>query len=256
MSKIKAVIFDWAGTTIDYGSFAPVGAFIDTFQNKGITPTIEEVREPMGMLKKEHIRYMLESERISKCWLNIYEKNYTHQDLDEMYDYYETGLLRVLHKYVTLKPYLLETVLGLRKLGIKIGSTTGYNNKMMEIILPLSKSNGYSPDFWCSPDLVAGKSRPYPFMIFENMKNLEIMSTESVIKVGDTISDIHEGKNAGVYSVGIVEGSSEMGLSYEEYESLSESMKSKKIQQVTKKYLDAGADKVILNLSEIMDLVI
>ena len=42
-----------------------------------------------------------------------------------------------------------------------------------------------------------------------------------VLKVGDTISDIKEGKNAGVWSAGIVVGSSEMGLTQEEYEALS-----------------------------------
>ena len=31
-SKIKAVIFDWAGTTIDFGSIAPVAAFVDLFK--------------------------------------------------------------------------------------------------------------------------------------------------------------------------------------------------------------------------------
>lgn len=34
--KIQAVIFDWAGTTIDYGCFAPVEAFITSFKMSGI----------------------------------------------------------------------------------------------------------------------------------------------------------------------------------------------------------------------------
>ena len=29
---IEAVIFDWAGTTVDYGCFAPVQAFIEAFK--------------------------------------------------------------------------------------------------------------------------------------------------------------------------------------------------------------------------------
>ena len=56
--KIEAVIFDWAGTTVDYGCFAPVQAFITAFEEYGITPTFDEVREPMGMLKRDHIRTM------------------------------------------------------------------------------------------------------------------------------------------------------------------------------------------------------
>ena len=51
--KYEAVIFDWAGTTVDYGCFAPVQAFLDAFHEYGIDPTMEEVRGPMGMLKIE-----------------------------------------------------------------------------------------------------------------------------------------------------------------------------------------------------------
>lgn len=60
MKKWEAVIFDWAGTTVDYGCFAPVQAFVEVFRHFGIEPTMEEVREPMGMLKRDHIRAMLE----------------------------------------------------------------------------------------------------------------------------------------------------------------------------------------------------
>ena len=55
---IKAVIFDWAGTTVDYGCFAPVQAFMETFKAAGVEPTMEETRKPMGMLKIDHIRTM------------------------------------------------------------------------------------------------------------------------------------------------------------------------------------------------------
>ena len=39
--KIDGVIFDWAGTTVDYGSFAPVQAFVEVFKHFGIEPTME-----------------------------------------------------------------------------------------------------------------------------------------------------------------------------------------------------------------------
>ena len=52
--KPQLVIFDWAGTTVDYGCFAPVNAFALAFQKFGVTPTVEEIRAPMGMLKRDH----------------------------------------------------------------------------------------------------------------------------------------------------------------------------------------------------------
>ena len=60
MKKIEAVIFDWAGTTVDFGSTAPVQAFIEAFGKFGIAPTLEEVREPMGMPKWDHIHKMMQ----------------------------------------------------------------------------------------------------------------------------------------------------------------------------------------------------
>ena len=63
--KFDGIIFDWAGTTVDYGCFAPVKAFIEAFEQFGITPTLEEVRKPMGMLKIDHVRTMLSMDRIS-----------------------------------------------------------------------------------------------------------------------------------------------------------------------------------------------
>ena len=56
---IEAVIFDWAGTTVDYGCFAPVKAFMEAFAHHGVPVTMEETRKPMGMLKRDHIRTCL-----------------------------------------------------------------------------------------------------------------------------------------------------------------------------------------------------
>ena len=82
---------------------------------------------------------------------------------------------------------------------------------MMEIVTREAAKKGYEPDCWFSPDSVQHMGRPYPYMIFRNMEMLRVASVKNVIKVGDTISDIKEGRNAGVFTVGIVEGSSEMG---------------------------------------------
>lgn len=49
--KYEGIIFDWAGTTVDYGCMAPVRAFDEAFKSFGIEPTMEEIRKPMGMLK-------------------------------------------------------------------------------------------------------------------------------------------------------------------------------------------------------------
>lgn len=255
MKEIEAVIFDWAGTTVDYGSFAPVQAFIEAFKEFGITPTVEEVREPMGMLKWNHIYTMMQMSRITEEWKKLHGRMWKKEDVDAVYEKSEQAIFKILHKFAEPKPYVLETVNELRKLGIKIGSTTGYTDKMMEIVVPAAKEKGYDPDFWCSPNTVDNMGRPYPYMIYKNMQVLGVHGAENVIKVGDTVADIKEGLAAGVITVGIVEGSSLMGLSEAEYENLSVEEKAEQYRCVREVYEKAGADYVISNMLELTTLV-
>lgn len=251
MQKIDAVIFDWAGTTVDFGCFAPVQAFLEVFRHFGIEPTMEEVRKPMGMLKIDHIRTMLKMERIRGCWVETYKKEPTDDDAQEMFSIFEEKLLSILDRFAEVKPGVTNTVERLRAMGIKIGSTTGYNDKMMEIVAPAAAQNGYRPDCWFSPDSTGQRGRPYPYMIFRNMEALGLADVRRVIKVGDTVSDIKEGKQAGVISAGVIEGSSEMGLLEEEYGALPEEEREALCRQVERRFLDAGADVVFRSLEEL-----
>ena len=88
-------------------------------------------------------------------------------------------------------------------------------------------------------------------MIFENLKKLEVASVGAAVKIGDTVSDIQEGLAAGMLSLGIVEGSSVMGLSEAEYAALSPEEKEAGRRSVEEKFLAAGASAVLRNLSEL-----
>lgn len=210
---IEAVIFDWAGTTVDYGCFAPVKAFMEAFAHHGVPVTMEETRKPMGMLKRDHIRTMLNMERIAAEWKRVHGHEATEEDVDAVYAQFEPKLFSILDQYAAPKPFAVETAAKLREMGVKIGSTTGYTDAMMNIVAPKAAQQGYAPDFWISPDGVGGRGRPYPYMIFANMQALGLTAVGNVVKVGDTISDIKEGVNAGVWTAGVIEGSSELGLS-------------------------------------------
>lgn len=244
MKDIEAVIFDWAGTTVDYGCFAPVQAFVEVFKHFGITPTMEEVREPMGMLKIDHIRTMLQMPRIKACWKEKYGKEPDEDDVNALFALFEEKLMSILHMYADPKPGIVETVERLRKAGLAIGSTTGYTDAMMAIVAPAAKEKGYAPDVWFSPDSTNQKGRPYPYMVFRNMEALGLSDVRKVVKVGDTASDIREGKNAGVWSVGITVGSSAMGLTEEEYNGLSEDEKKAARERTAEKFFAVGADMV------------
>ena len=56
MNRINAVILDWAGTTVDFGSFAPTQIFVEAFRQAfAVEITLEEARVPMGLGKWQHI---------------------------------------------------------------------------------------------------------------------------------------------------------------------------------------------------------
>lgn len=255
MAKIEAVIFDWAGTTVDYGCFAPVQAFKNAFNAYGLKPTNDQIREPMGKLKIDHIKTMLEMSSINQEFIKKYNREFNDIDVNNIYELFEKSLMSQIVNHTKIKPYVLETVTKLKELGIKIGSTTGYTDMMMEPVLSSAKRQGYEPDCWYSPDSTNNIGRPYPYMIFKNMETLNISSVRNVIKVGDTISDIQEGVNAGVTVVGIIEGSSLLGLNEKEFKSLNEHERIRVVERVKEAYLMAGADFVINNLSELIEII-
>ena len=253
--KFDGIIFDWAGTTVDYGCFAPVKAFIEAYEQFGITPTLEEVRKPMGMLKIDHVRTMLSMDRISGLWEEKQGRKWTEEDVQRVYELSESKILEIVHNYAEPKPYVVETVKKLREMGLKIGSTTGYTDEMMALVVPKAAELGYSPDCWFSPDSTNKKGRPYPYMIFRNMEKLELKDVSRVMKVGDTVSDILEGKNAGLVTVGILEGSSVMGLTQEEYEALSPEEREAAGKKAEQTYLEAGADYVVRDVRGVLNFI-
>jgi phosphonoacetaldehyde hydrolase len=255
MNRIEAVIFDWAGTTVDYGCFAPVKVFMDIFKLAGIEVTMEEARAPMGMLKIDHIRTMLSMPRISVLWEEQHGRPFGEEDVEALYATFETTLLANLADYTDPIPHVIDAVENLRDRGLKIGSTTGYTNSMMEIVVPHADRKGYRPDFYITADDTNSLGRPFPYMIFRNMEALQLTTPSKVVKVGDTASDMKEGVNAGVWTVGVIEGSSEMGLTQEEVESLSETEKDAVRTKVEQVFYTNGADFTIRTMKELPELI-
>lgn len=251
----KAVIFDWAGTTVDYGCFAPVQAFQDVFAEFGVEPTLEETRKPMGMLKIDHIRTMLKMERIAGEWEKAHGRRPQDDDAQRMYPLFEGKLFAILDRFAEPKPGVLEAVAELREMGVKIGSTTGYTTAMMDIVAPQAVKMGYAPDSMVTPDETGNVGRPFPYMVFKNMENLGVASVDDVVKVGDTVSDIKEGKAAGVFTVGVIEGSSEAGLTQEEFDALDECAREELCACVEATFRENGADAVIRTMAELPALV-
>ena len=254
MRKILAVIMDWAGTTVDFGSNAPVEAFIKAFEAFGITPNIAEIRQFMGMGKLEHIKQMLELQRISELWREVHGRAHTSGDVDRVYENFEPALFDVLENHAAPLPGVLETVQTLREAGMFIGSTTGYTRAMMEVVAPCAREKGYAPDCLVCPEDV-GRGRPYPYMLWRNLEFLGVGSISEAVKVGDTAVDMQEGKNAGCRCVGVVRGSSMLGLCEDELAALDTNETETLFSEARSKYYEAGADFVIDNISALPRLI-
>ncbi|GIP28557.1 hypothetical protein J23TS9_36870 [Paenibacillus sp. J23TS9] len=255
MNKIEGVILDWAGTAVDFGCFAPVNVFVDIFNHAGIEVTMEEARGPMGMLKIDHIRAMLSMPRVSALWEDKYGRSFNEQDVERLYAEFEPALMASLSEYTDPIPGVIQTVEALRAKGLKFGSTTGYTSSMMEVVVSNAREKGYSPDYLVTPDDTHSLGRPYPYMIYRNMEQLKLSASWKVVKVGDTTSDVKEGVQAGVWSVGVVIGSSEMGLSQEGYDSLSDSEKEAAITKTKQTFMQHGADFTINTMNELPQLI-
>lgn len=253
--KIKAVVFDWAGTTVDYGCFAPLNVFIEIFKRRGIDVTMEEARKPMGKLKIDHIREMCEMDRIKNIWAENFGGFPTEEDVNKLYAEFEPMLFETLEEYTTPIPHVVETVERLRKNGLKIGSTTGYTREMMNIVEPNAAKKGYSPDFLVTPSEVS-QGRPYPWMCYKNAEALGVSPMSAMVKVGDTLSDVKEGINAGMWSVAVIKGSSELGLTQEEVENMDKEELKIKMEAVSKKFKEAGAHFVIETMAELEDVLV
>ncbi len=250
MNKITCIIMDWAGTAVDYGCFAPLHAFLRIFREKGIEITYRQAREPMGLLKIDHIKAILSMPEVNRKFRELYKRNWNPEDVQEMYQSFEKHLFASLRDFTDPIPGVTETMEILRNRGIRIGSTTGYTQAMMDVVRPEAARKGYTVDNLVTPDhLPAG--RPAPYMIYRNMIELAIPSVDQVIKVGDTLADIREGVNAKVHTLGIIVGSNEMGLTQAEYHQLSVPEKEERMNEVRERMLAAGADAVLNTISEL-----
>ena len=242
--EIKAIILDWAGTAVDYGSFAPTAVFIRLFENRGVKITADDARSGMGLMKKDHLRTILSRPSVIETWKTKYGHEPSEIVIDDLFNNFIPLQLEVLKDYAEPIPGLQSTVKELRQRGIKIGTTTGYIRSMMDILAPEAAKRGYQPDCIVCPDEVPA-GRPYPWMCFKNAMQLGVFPMAAIVKVGDTIADIEEGLNAGMPTVGLSLTGNLVGLSEAEIEGLS----TEKLDEIRKgaeaKLYNAGAHIVI-----------
>jgi phosphonoacetaldehyde hydrolase len=251
---LSAVVFDWAGTILDFGSCAPMGAFVRLFDQFGISISIEQARGPMGVAKWDHIKALSLLPDVAGQWERAYRKPIGDADVDRLYEVFTPMNAAVVADFADFIPGALDTVNACRARGLKIGSTTGYNRPIMDIVTPIARAGGYRPDnLVCAGDLISG--RPSPLMMWRTFADLGVWFPATVVKVDDTEVGILEGLNAGTWTVGVSVSGNAMGLTLAEWTALSGVEQAERRQVATAKLAGAGAHYVIDSVADLLPVL-
>jgi phosphonoacetaldehyde hydrolase len=248
--RLKGIVLDWAGTTIDFGSRAPVLAVVETFRKADVPVTMQEARGPMGMAKRDHLNAMLAMPEVRDRWQKVHGRTPTSQDVDRLFTQFLPLQQEILANNSKLISGCLEAMQDCRSRGVRIGSSTGYTRELMDVVVPLALAQGYEPDAMvCASDVSPG--RPAPWMCFETARRLGIYPMEAIVKVDDTTVGIEAGLNAGMWTVGIARSGNLVGLSEEELQQLSQSDREQRVTAATVELYRSGAHLVIDTIAEL-----
>ena len=247
---VRAVILDWAGTTVDFGSLAPVAAFVRLFAEQGVAISVAEARGPMGLEKREHIRQLCEAPAIAARWRERHGVEPGAAEVDRLYEVFVPLQVDVIREHAQLVPGCRETVAGLRERGIRIGANTGYSRAMMEPLLEAAAAQGYVPDSAvCATEVPRG--RPYPYMSLRNVIELEVETVQSCVKVDDTVPGIEEGLNAGMWTVGVAVSGNEVGLALTDWQALPRVEQQRYRERAYQRLLAGGAHYVVDTIADL-----
>jgi phosphonoacetaldehyde hydrolase len=248
--KLQAVILDWAGTTVDFGSLAPVRTLQRVFAQEGVALTDSEARQAMGLPKREHIREIVFIPRVREEWTRVHGNLPDVADVERLYGEFVPLQFSCLLEYSAIIPGVIETMECLRSRGLRIGTTTGYTREMLDLLVEASRKAGYIPDCNLAPGDV-GAGRPHPFMIYENAVRLQVYPLAAIAKIGDTPADIEEGLNAGAWSIGVAATGNMMGLSRQDFAALSVQQREERLVVARAALRNAGAHYVVDNLADV-----
>jgi len=252
--KIGLVVFDLAGTTVDYGSIAPVAAFVEGFKMMQIPITLTQARVPMGMEKRAHIRAVAAQQDVAARWQQVHGRAVTEADIDAMYEVFTPLLLDVLPQHCDLIPGVLEAIAWLDQRGIPFATTTGYFKQAAEMVLDKVSGLGFFPHASvCATEVPEG--RPAPWMIYRCMEILDVYPPQRVVNVGDTAVDVASGRNAGVWSIGVAASGNELGMSHDEIRRLDGPLLLQRLKQARQALMAAGAHYVVDTVADLPDLI-
>lgn len=250
MSGLKAVVFDWAGTMVDFGCRAPVEALMGAFAAEGVEISAEDARRDMGRAKRDHVRAILTYPRVAQAWARAHGSAPDEAGEARIYQALEPLMAAAAGRCSALIPGAAAVASDLRGRGVRIGSGTGYTRQMMAEILPRAAAQGYEPEVvLCAGDTPSG--RPSPLMLWQALITLDAWPARLCVKVDDAEVGVQEGRAAGCWTVGVAASGNGVGLGLEQLQALDEADRRCRIDLAGKALLAAGAHFVVDTVAEL-----
>ncbi|MAS07890.1 MAG: phosphonoacetaldehyde hydrolase [Ahrensia sp.] len=252
---VKAVIFDWAGTLVDFGSLAPLLSLKRVFEEAGVTVSEDDIRAGMGLGKLDHIMAIGFGARAGQAWAKSHGgQPFEERDAILLHERFREISRQTAAERGKLIGGVLAACRALRDRDILIGTTTGYTRDIMERVIAVARAQGFEAEAVVCADDVP-ECRPSPLALYHAMVSLGVYPASSVVKVDDTVPGLMEGKAAGAWTVGISETGNEMGLGEDALTALPARERLDLANAAAKRLTDAGADYVIGSVAEIASIV-
>ena len=244
------VIFDWAGTMVDFGCRAPVAALVEAFGRRGVRLEEAAARADMGKAKADHVRALLARPEVRAAWNGAGGAMPAEADVAALMADLGPLMQAAAGEAAELVPGAAETVSALRAAELKIGSSTGYTREMMAPVLARAAEQGYAPDHLvCAGETREG--RPSPLMIYKACAELGVWPLSRVVKVDDAEAGIAEGLAAGCFTVGVCASGNGVGLSRAGLAALTPAERTAHLARAGDRLRAAGADLVVETVGEL-----
>lgn len=187
MQKITLAVFDMAGTVVNEDNVV-YKTLQKTINESGYNISLDYVLQH-GAGKEKH-----------QAIKDILKMKNNNTDTAVSARIFENFKIQLNHAYkslhVTSYRGVEDLLHYLKNHGVKLALNTGYDNNTANLLLhKMGWELGVQYDVLITADDVSF-GRPHPDMILKAMDILGVTNPEMVLKAGDSIIDIEEGKNA------------------------------------------------------------